>query len=81
MTRVVLNGEERRLTGADDLASVVASVVAPVLPAPGDTACGSEAPTGIAAAVNDRVVPRSRWASTLLRDDDRIELVTAVQGG
>lgn len=77
MTRVVLNGEERLLAAPFDLASVVAAF----LPVPGASACGTEAPTGVAAAVNDRVVPRSRWASTLVREDDRIELVSAVQGG
>lgn len=77
MTRVVLNGEERLLAAPFDLASVVAAF----LPVPDAPACGTEAPTGVAAAVNDRVVPRSRWASTLVREDDRIELVTAVQGG
>lgn len=76
MTRVLVNGEERRLSGAHDLASVVASVVArPVGVVP------AAAPTGVAAAVNDRVVPRSTWASIVLRDDDRVEIVTAVQGG
>ena len=74
MTRVLVNGEERLLSGACDLASVVASVVA----VPTGVAA---APTGVAAAVNDRVVPRSTWSSIVLRDDDRVEVVSAVQGG
>ncbi|PFG33938.1 sulfur carrier protein ThiS [Sanguibacter antarcticus] len=81
MTRVLLNGQEHRLTGPADLASVVASLAPARAPAPSAGGCGTAPPTGIAAAVNDRVVPRSRWASTLLDDDDRIEIVTAVQGG
>jgi len=36
---------------------------------------------GIAIAVNDEVVPRSRWSERILREGDRVELVSAVQGG
>ncbi|MEN3583621.1 MULTISPECIES: sulfur carrier protein ThiS [unclassified Streptomyces] len=41
----------------------------------------TKAPTGVAAALNETVVPRGRWASTPLADGDRVEVVTAVQGG
>ena len=36
---------------------------------------------GVAAAVNQEVVPRGRWEEHALRPGDRVELVTAVQGG
>jgi sulfur carrier protein len=36
---------------------------------------------GVAVAVNDQVVPRSRWDKTALRDHDRVEILTASQGG
>lgn len=36
--------------------------------------------TGIAVAVNQAVLPRSRWCSTV-PDGARVEIVTAVQGG
>ena len=36
---------------------------------------------GIAAAVNDEVVPRSEWDSTVFSDGDRVDVLTAVQGG
>lgn len=36
---------------------------------------------GIAVAVNDEVVPRSRWADRALSEQDRVEVVGAVQGG
>ncbi|MFI6596859.1 sulfur carrier protein ThiS [Nonomuraea sp. NPDC050536] len=39
------------------------------------------ATTGVAVAVNDEVVTRSSWESTALADQDRIEVLTAVQGG
>jgi sulfur carrier protein len=36
---------------------------------------------GVAAAVNDVVVPKREWAERALRDGDSIELVRAVSGG
>jgi sulfur carrier protein len=39
------------------------------------------APRGVAVAVNDGVVPRSAWAGTCLADGDRVEVLTATQGG
>jgi sulfur carrier protein len=36
---------------------------------------------GIAVAINDTVVPRSRWSSVELVDGDRVEVLTAAQGG
>ncbi len=39
------------------------------------------APAGVAAAMNDAVVPRSAWPTTMLRRGDRVEVLVAVQGG
>jgi sulfur carrier protein len=39
------------------------------------------ATTGVAVAVNDEVVTRSTWETTALGDSDRVEVLTAVQGG
>jgi sulfur carrier protein len=36
---------------------------------------------GIAVAVNGEVVPRTTWAEAALRDGDRVEVLTAAQGG
>ncbi|GAB2876022.1 sulfur carrier protein ThiS [Nocardioides pacificus] len=36
---------------------------------------------GLAVAVNDAVVPRGQHATHVLVDGDRVEIVTAVQGG
>jgi len=41
----------------------------------------SRAPSGVAAAVNDTVVPRTRWPALRLAEGDRVEVLTAVQGG
>jgi sulfur carrier protein len=36
---------------------------------------------GVAVAVNGTVVPRSTWAAVPLADGDRVEVLTAAQGG
>jgi sulfur carrier protein len=36
---------------------------------------------GVAVAVNGEVVPRSSWTTVELRDGDRVEVLTAAQGG
>jgi sulfur carrier protein len=41
----------------------------------------TDAPSGVAAAVNGEVVPRRAWAGTPLAERDQVEIVTAVQGG
>ncbi|MEU1848934.1 sulfur carrier protein ThiS [Streptomyces sp. NPDC019990] len=48
-----------------------------------DTVVGSltSSPSGVAAAVNETVVPRAQWPSTRLAEGDRVEVLTAVQGG
>ncbi|MFE3324168.1 sulfur carrier protein ThiS [Streptomyces sp. NPDC059176] len=64
---VSVNGEPRDLATGTTLAALVATLTA--------------APTGVAAAVNEAVVPRGQWEGTLLGDGDRVEVLTAVQGG
>ncbi|MEO3823502.1 sulfur carrier protein ThiS [Actinomadura sp. B10D3] len=65
--KVIVNGEPRELPDGASVAEVVATVTA--------------AATGVAAALNDEVVRRAEWEATALRDSDRIEVLTAVQGG
>lgn len=36
---------------------------------------------GIAAAINQRVIPRSQWDTTTVTAGDRLDILTAVQGG
>jgi sulfur carrier protein len=36
---------------------------------------------GLAVSVNGEVVPRRQWDRKLLTDDDRVEVLAAVQGG
>ncbi|KAF5997759.1 MULTISPECIES: sulfur carrier protein ThiS [Streptomyces] len=64
---IFVNGE-RRLVAADTaLDTLVATLTV--------------APSGVAAALNETVVPRTRWSSTALSEGDRVEVLTAVQGG
>jgi len=39
------------------------------------------AASGIAVALNGRVVPRARWSDQAVEDGDEIDIVSAVQGG
>jgi sulfur carrier protein len=41
----------------------------------------TEVSGGVAVAVNDEVVSRGAWDSTALVEADRVEVLTAVQGG
>ncbi|MDR6921632.1 sulfur carrier protein ThiS [Chryseobacterium sp. 2987] len=36
---------------------------------------------GIAVALNNRIVPLSAWAETILNDKDSVLIITAAQGG
>ncbi|MCL5077235.1 MAG: sulfur carrier protein ThiS [Actinobacteria bacterium] len=36
---------------------------------------------GVALAINGSVIPKSTWASVILADKDRIELISIAQGG
>jgi sulfur carrier protein len=65
--RVRVNGSPRELAAGTALDAVVALL--------------TPARSGVAAALNETVVPRDRWAGTVLADGDRVEVLTAVQGG
>ena len=67
--RVVLNGESCELR---DGATVDDAVEASGAPPEG---------RGVAVAVDGEVVPRGRWAGTILGEGQRVEVLQAVQGG
>ncbi|MEU0832099.1 sulfur carrier protein ThiS [Streptomyces sp. NPDC056231] len=64
---VSVNGDPRSIAAGTTLETLVATLTA--------------APSGVAAALNETVVPRSRWSAATLADGDRVEVLTAVQGG
>ncbi|MFB6952673.1 sulfur carrier protein ThiS [Streptomyces niveus] len=64
---VSVNGAARVLAAPVTLDALVATL--------------TPAPSGVAAALNETVVPRGRWSATTLSEGDRVEVLTAVQGG
>ncbi|MFF9805382.1 sulfur carrier protein ThiS [Streptomyces coeruleorubidus] len=64
---ISVNGEPREVRPGTALDTVVRSLTA--------------SPSGVAAALNETVVPRAQWPSTPLAEGDRVEVLTAVQGG
>ncbi|GAA3067271.1 sulfur carrier protein [Streptomyces olivoverticillatus] len=64
---ISLNGEPRAIPRGTTLDGLVATL--------------THAHSGVAAAVNEAVVPRGQWPLTALGDGDRVEVLTAVQGG
>ena len=67
LMQLLVNGQPMTLDPGVTLAMLVPAI--------------SDRTTGIAAALNSEVVPRSRWPSTPLGSGDQVEIVTAVQGG
>jgi sulfur carrier protein len=67
--QLTINGEKKTIEKADTLEDVM-------------TCLGISPETqGVAAALNDAVIPRSQWKSTPVRPGDAIEIIHAVQGG
>jgi len=67
--KLTINGKERDVANATDVAALLRELGIP------------PERTGTAVARNDEVVPRARWSETRLAEGDRIEIITAVQGG
>jgi thiamine biosynthesis protein ThiS len=65
--RVYVNGESREVQGNPSLAELITELDLPA--------------ARIAVEVNREVVRRGEWANTMLRDDDKIEIVHFVGGG
>lgn len=66
--RIVVNGVEQTVATGTTVAELVAG-------------WRDAAPAGVAVAVNGEVVRRADWPAVRLSDDDRVEVVAAVQGG
>jgi sulfur carrier protein len=65
--RITVNGEPTHTEDELGLAELVGRI--------------SDRGSGIAVALNGEVVPRGSWPATVVRAGDRIDVVTAVQGG
>ena len=64
---VTVNGAGRSLPDGSTVADLIPMI--------------TEQRRGLAVAVNAELVPRTGWADTLLRDGDRVEVLSAAQGG
>ncbi|MBQ1072055.1 sulfur carrier protein ThiS [Micromonospora echinofusca] len=64
---LTVNGAGRDLPGGSTVADLVRAV--------------TDQQRGLAVAVNGEVVPRTGWPATVLRDGDRVEVLSAAQGG
>ncbi len=38
-------------------------------------------PKGVAVALNETIIPKSKWHDTVINENDNVEIVHAVQGG
>jgi sulfur carrier protein len=65
--RVTINGTDRAVPGAVTVAELVTEL--------------TPYRRGVAVAVNGEVVPRTGWAHLALCEGDRVEVLTAAQGG
>ena len=68
--RVIVNGEEREVPERTTVAELVSRA-----------GIADDRRRGMAIAVDAEVVPRSAWEGTELLDGQKVELVTAIQGG
>ncbi|KOV68841.1 thiamine biosynthesis protein ThiS [Streptomyces sp. NRRL WC-3618] len=64
---ILVNGSRREISPGTALDALVRTL--------------TPASSGVAAALNETVVPRARWSATPLSEGDRVEVLTAVQGG
>ena len=65
--KAVVNGEEWEMAEGATVADVLRRLGAPE--------------TGVAVACRGEVIPRASWQATPVRDGDKIDVLTAVQGG
>lgn len=64
---VIVNGEMRSVPRDHTLGEVVDAL--------------GHGRRGVAVALNEQVIPASRWDHTVLSEQDRIEVLTVAQGG
>jgi sulfur carrier protein len=66
---IVLNGQRSELCAGATVAAALAALGL------------AQDARGVAVAVDGEVVPRAAWPSFALREDARVEILTAMQGG
>jgi sulfur carrier protein len=76
---ITLNGLPHACEEGETVAILVGNITGHQITASGGTSDGNR--IGIAVARNSNIVPRSHWSTTPLISGDRIEILTAAQGG
>ena len=76
---ITVNGERAQLAEDATVRDLVSGRLGSPIGEDGRAEDGS--PLGVAVALDDVVVPRSRWSTTSVPEGSRCEIVTAVQGG
>ncbi len=67
--KVMVNGEQRDAVAGTTLVDIVSEIR------------GDPRAKGVAVALNGEVVPRAEWQNSAVSDGDRVEILSAVQGG
>jgi len=65
---IFINKKETKLTGETHVSALLKSN-------------GIEDTKGIAVAINDEVIPKTNWSNHILKDQDKITIITATAGG
>lgn len=76
---ITVNGESADLPDGSTLRDLVSQRIGVEVGEDGRARDGS--PLGVAVALDESVVPRSRWHTTPVPTASRCEILTAVQGG
>jgi len=66
---IKLNGEDKLVDSEISLHDFVANEL------------NGKEPNGIAVALNEMVIPKQKWESVTVTENDSIEIIHAVQGG
>ena len=69
MINIKLNGDEKVLEMQLNLSEFVSQQL------------NTKEPKGVAVALNEMIIPKQKWESILIKENDSIEIVHAVQGG
>lgn len=65
--KIEVNGEQKEFDSKTKLNTIVDTFLS-------DT-------KGVAVAINNEVVPKSQWSETPIKENDKVLLITATQGG
>jgi sulfur carrier protein len=66
---VYLNNEQFEFSNAKSISEIIANDL------------NLNNPKGVAIAVNQEVIPKSNWTNFLIKDNDRLTIIKATQGG